>query len=845
MESLPDAALVVGSDGVIVGVNSLLEQLCGHAAGWLVGQPVEVLVPVGDRQRHEQYRRHYATEPARRRMGSAKVVALARADGHELPVDVGLAPVDAGRVLAVVREATAPVRVESDLRQRARLLDAIGQAVVATDLQGRIEYWNTGAERLYGWSATEVVGRDILEVTPSHESVPAGQQIMDQLRRGKSWTGEFTVQNRHGRRFPVWVVDTPFFDQHGELAGVIGVSSDISDLREAQQAAQRRARQQHAVAELGQEVLDAHDLDAVLRRGCEVVADELDVELVKVLELDPAGQQLVLRAGLGWRPGTVGHAQVAASRDSQAGFTLEQDGPVVVADAEHETRFTLPSLLVDHGVASGISVVIPRVEERFGVLGAHSLAPRRFSEGDAAFVQSVANVLGAAVDRHAATRELERLALSDALTGLANRTLLLDRLTQTLARAATPTGGVALAVADVAGFQLINDALGRSGGDRLLVQLAARLQQIVPAAASVARIGDDEFVVLVDDLATELTTAGAQALALTQRLEQQLAGHYDLDGQEVFARVRIGVAVRDRDGTDAEVLLRGAETALAETKQPGARPVRLYQPGMDQQAAEQLALINALQHATEHDEFFVVYQPKIDLRTGALFGLEALVRWAHPRRGVLSPAAFLDTAERADLLGPLGQQVLEIACYRTAQLPLAPTTPPPAVGVNISAPQLLAAGFVKTVDRALDATGLAADRLVLEVTERAIISDHERALHVLGRLRDRGIRIALDDFGTGYSSLTHLAEFPLDLLKIDRSFTARLTEPGRARAIVEATLTLAHTLGITCIAEGVETPTQAKTLTRLGCELAQGYLWARPLDDTGLDAWLTGRLPPD
>jgi EAL domain-containing protein (putative c-di-GMP-specific phosphodiesterase class I) len=305
----------------------------------------------------------------------------------------------------------------------------------------------------------------------------------------------------------------------------------------------------------------------------------------------------------------------------------------------------------------------------------------------------------------------------------------------------------------------------------------------------------------------------------------------------VFVSARLGVAVRNGED-DGAALLRKAEAAARQAKERATR-CALYEPDVDSRVGRQLALINELRHALVGDELRVVYQPEIDLRTGELFGIEALVRWQHPTRGLLSPAAFLETADRAGLLGRIGEQVLRTACRHVADLSARhPQLTRLALAVNVAADQLVEPGFANLVDEVLADAGLEPARLYLEITEGAIIEDHDRTLRTLEQLHERGVHIALDDFGTGFSSLTHLHRFPLDLLKVDRSFVDRVVQGGRARTIVEATVALAHTLGLRCVAEGVETEEHLDELDALGCDIGQGYLWSKPLAPAELERWI-------
>ena len=838
--STVNAVVLFDDEGRCLDANPAAQELTGYALKDMLSVPLTSAMIEEDRPRFD------AAWPEFVARGQAQGRYVIRRRTGEL-IDIeyqAVANVRPGVHLATVRNITAELRAQADLEFQAKVLDSAGEAIIVTDTGGRVEYWNAQAERLYGWRAEEVLGRDIREVTPVQSAIPRGREVRDVLGRGEIWSGELSVRNRHGSVFPIWTTSTPLVDDQGRLTGVIGVSRDISELRRAQEQVQRRVEQQEVVAELGQELLDVRDLDVVLRRACEVLAEVLDVEFAKVLELTDEGQGLWLRAGVGWDPGVVGWEKQSADPDTQAGCTLRSDEPVVVADPAEEQQFVAPPLLADHAVASGISVVIPCEQRTYGVLGVHSRRVRAFTRDDAIFVRNIANVVGAAVDRHEATVELERLALFDPLTGLANRTLLLDRLDRLLARLPDGPGRVSVLLADLDGLKLINDALGRLAGDELLIEVARRVSSLAPKGSTVARVGDDEFVLVVEHETADAALTGSRSLELARRIEAVIADHYELHGREVFVTAYLGIAVQ-AVGDDAQALLRKADAASRSAKQRSQDRVAMYEPDVHGEVGRELELINELQHALVGDEFLVVYQPEIDLRTGRLFGVEALVRWNHPTHGILPPAAFLDTADRTGLLDPIGRRVLREACLHTAGVRRRfPQLADLVVAVNVAADQLVEPGFVGYVQTVLDQSGLPAEALFLEITEGAIIEDHDRTLVSLEQVRELGVQIALDDFGTGFSSLTHLHRFPIDLIKIDRSFVDRVLEGGTARTIVEATIGLARTLGLRCVAEGVETAEHLAELEALGCDIGQGYLWSRPLLPADLDEWLHGRLRP-
>ena len=422
--------------------------------------------------------------------------------------------------------------------------------------------------------------------------------------------------------------------------------------------------------------------------------------------------------------------------------------------------------------------------------------------------------------RRAQEAELRRRTLYDELTGLPNRTLVLDRLERAISAADQSPTRVAVLVLDLDRFKLVNNVHGHAVGDQLLRRIAMRLQEAVGAENSVGRLGSDEFVVVCEEL-----PSAATAVTVAARVEAALAEPFDVDGVELFAPASVGVAMAI-DGGGAEELLRDALTAMTLAKERGRARTEIYDEGMHRGTVARLHADRDLRHALDRDELRLHYQPEVDLHSGEDVGAEALVRWAHPERGLVPPAEFIGLAEDTGLIVPIGAWVLGVALRQVAAWRQA-CVGPPVVSVNISVRQLGAPGFADGVCRAIESVGVEPSALCLELTESSLME--AGAVPVLRDLRDMGIGLSLDDFGTGYSSLVYLRRFPLDHLKIDRQFVAGLRTGSQDTAIVSAIIDLAHALGLTVVAEGVETDEQLTLLREMGCDVGQGYLWSRPV----------------
>jgi diguanylate cyclase (GGDEF)-like protein len=425
--------------------------------------------------------------------------------------------------------------------------------------------------------------------------------------------------------------------------------------------------------------------------------------------------------------------------------------------------------------------------------------------------------------------ELAHAAEHDVLTGLGNRV----RLAQ-IAGAGALESGRALVLVDLDGFKAINDTFGHAAGDRVLRAVADRLRDAVRAQDLVVRLGGDEFAAL-------LSTADERvSRAVACRFHDALEEPLEIDGRTIFVRASVGIAVAAANESLA-ALLPHADAAMYQAKRSGgADQISVFDPKSHHHILENLALASDLRGALTRRELVLHYQPIVDMATRRTVGLEALVRWQHPERGMVPPGIFIPLAEQGGLMPEIGQWILEGAC-REALTWCAPGAKPPSVSVNLSVRQLQDPDFLDRFDAALERSGLPLDRLVLEVTETALATEHETIRAQLDELRRRGVRVYIDDFGTGYSSLGYIRDLPLDGVKLDQAFARDLTTSPQAWAVAQAIVALLDNLKLTLIAEGVESAAQLAQLRSLGCEYAQGYYFARPQAPDALD----DRLRPD
>ena len=445
-----------------------------------------------------------------------------------------------------------------------------------------------------------------------------------------------------------------------------------------------------------------------------------------------------------------------------------------------------------------------------------------------------------AVERARFERQLDYQALHDSLTGLPNRLLLLDHLELALKRAEGTSCRVAVLFIDVDRFKLINDILGHGSGDRILIETAQSIEAIIRPGDTVGRFGADEFAVVCDGVEGEHDVG-----MIAERIAQALADPVLIGGREVFVSASIGIGLSSGKGAamDAEDLVRSAEVALDRAKEHGGSRWELYDPDMQRRALRRLEMEHDLYRAIERDELLVLYQPQVRCDDGVLAGVEALVRWRHPTRGLIGPQEFVPLAEETGLITTIGAWVLEQACRQGHAWAEQRPADPLKVSVNLSVLQLTQPDLAAEVTSVLSSAALAPHELCLEVTETTMMKDPAATLATLLELKRLGVQVGIDDFGTGYSSLAYLSRLPIDLLKIDRSFIVSLDTPDNSR-IVSALISLSHALGLTVVAEGVEDPAHVTALTELGCDIAQGYLFGKALPATEITRFLgkSGRM---
>jgi diguanylate cyclase (GGDEF)-like protein/PAS domain S-box-containing protein len=790
---------------VRVGIQQWTILMVIYAIGWGPTLAIGLLVGVADNL-HESGSK--ATMPA-------LVWSVTGIAAGQLAIATGLAPsllsdslVNGLAVLAAVglgftilllgwttREKESAERETRASEERFRaLVQHSSDVIIVVDADGRVTYASPALERVLGYDLADIVGSQANELM--HE------EDRDAIARSATASANFALftgrtelrlleKNGKARWFDASV--TNLLDDPG-VRGLVANLRDIDDRvadRSALAEANERFRSAFEEAPIGMALAD---LDGQLFR--------VNASMAKMLGYD--SEELL-------------------------GVHVSQ----ITDPEDHDSSNAEMRRLVAGEIDSY------RLEKRYmradgnTIWAALSVSLVRSSDGEPLYqIGQIEDI----TERKAISERLTHAAIHDPLTGLPNRTLLGDRLGLALGRARRNGGDVGVIFLDLDRFKFINDSLGHVTGDELLKILAARLRTVIRPSDTVARFGGDEFVVLCEEM-----EGTAAVMDVAQRVADAIALPVSFTGQEIFVTASLGVAVSSSPVAGADELLRDADAAMYRAKDLGRARIVLFDEEARTDAMRHVQTDAALHHALERGEFDVYYQPLVALETGLVTGFEALVRWCHPSDGLVVPGDFIPLAEETGLIVPIGLWVLEEACRQTvAWQQRRPNGRPLSINVNLSARQLGEPTLPDELESILARTGIDPELVVLELTESTLISDTESATRSLHALRDRGVQIAVDDFGTGYSSLAHLKRFPLRALKVDQTFVDGLgTEPDDT-SIVTAVVSLAHSLGLAAVAEGLETPQQLAALRTIGCDFAQGNLFGRPQP-----ARVLGDLPAD
>ena len=720
----------------------------------------------------------------------------------------------------LVRRLTRFARSGETRFRRSFSDSSVAMALVSQD--GGFMDVNDALCRLLGYERAALLTMSPFDVSPPEDAAQTRARLEQLAVTGVPQRFEKRCLRSSGES--VWSSVDATLIQDSATTYFLLQAQDVTERKLAHERLHRLARQQSAVAALGRDGLASSDLDGLFERAVAALCAVLGAPMSAILR-DTNDARVSLEASCGWEVDKALHRAIPAGPHTKAGHVLRHGDPVVIADTEQDHRLDISESSRHEGVRGAVAVAIPGRDGQWGVLSVYSREPREFAVDEVDFISAVGHVLSAAIERHDREEASRHHALHDPLTGLPNRTLLLDRLTHAIRRTRDPDSNVAVLLLDLDRFKIVNDSLGHEAGDRLLIALAPRLRDALGPSDTIARLGGDEFAVVCEDV-----RGPRAAIEITERLQAAVRNPLVVDAHQHFLHASIGVVLAERTHVRPDELLRDADAAMYLAKERGRGRFELFDEQLRHRVVGRLQTESELRVAIERHEIEPYYQPLVNLETRQIIGVEALARWRHPTQGVIGPNDFIDIAEETGLIGELGQQMLQRACHDVATWQARyPEHRRMQVCVNVSGKQLADQSFPARVAELIRSCELTPGTLGLEITETILLEEAQAPTSVLAGLREHGIRLLLDDFGTGYSSMSYLNRFSLDTLKIDRSFVAGILDRPCDTAIVNATIQMAKAIGMVTVAEGVEHAEQAECLQELGCQYAQGYLFAKPM----------------
>jgi diguanylate cyclase (GGDEF)-like protein len=620
-------------------------------------------------------------------------------------------------------------------------------------------------------------------------------------------------------------------DESGNVARLDGIARDVTDLKEQEQRIARLSRIHAVLSGINAAIVRIRDRQKLFEEACRIAVEHGGFGIAWVGTLDPQTLDVVPAACAG----VEAESLLANSRNSAradaplgqgiVGRAVRERRAVYSNDitAEHSQGGARRREAIRRGYRSLVSLPLVVEDQVVGSMSLFAKEPNFFDDEEIKLLTELADDISFALEHIAKQDKLNYLAYYDQLTGLPNRTLFQERVNQLLEAERESSGKAALLVLDLKRFGSVNNTYGRQTGDNLLKLVAERLENALTSGESLARIESNCFAVMLRDVKHESDVAHA----LEQGMLAALSQPFPVAGEELRLSAQAGIALFPADGADAESLFRNADAALKKAKNSGD-PYLFYAPQMNARVAEQLKLENDLRNALAADQYALHYQPKFDLASGTMVGMEALIRWKHPERGMVSPVHFIPVLEETGMILEVGRWALERAALDHAAWSAAGLQVP-RIAVNVSPAQLRRRDFVTYVADALGAVDRAAERIDIEITESMLMEDIEGCIAKLKAMQVMGLHVAVDDFGTGYSSLSYLARLPINSLKIDRSFIIQMSKSPEQMAIVSTVISLARALNLRVVAEGVETEEQANLLRLLRCDEVQGYLFGRPV----------------
>jgi diguanylate cyclase (GGDEF)-like protein/PAS domain S-box-containing protein len=731
-----------------------------------------------------------------------------------------------------IQDITDRVRTEQALRASEERFRSIAEAtqewIWEIDADGLYTFCSPAVEAILGVPPERMIGTHCLDLVSENIRQSVIQQLERGMKEKRGWR-DWVLHLRHAAGGIRWIDSNalPLLDHAGKVIGFRGVARDITHHRTQQERIARLSRIQAVLGGINSTIVRVRERRELLRETCRIAIQQGGFRMAWIGLVENGARKVTPLVWEGFEQGYLQEmGRLLANCDDHpgpVGEVLRHKKMVVMNDIETATDAPLKHQALVRGYRSQMAMPLVVEDQVVGVLVLYAPEAGFFDFEETKLLKDLAGDISFALDYIGKEEKLTYVSYYDTLTGLANRQLFFDRLAQSLQSARAERRQLAVMIIDLRRFKRVNDTLGRSAGDRVLKELANRLQRTISEAATPARISGDRFAVVVPNL------PGTQvARWIDEWIVNSFAEPIVIEDIELRTTVKIGIALYPGDADTAETLFLNAEAALKRAKD-AAEPYLFYSAEINSRVAQRLRLESRLRKAVNQHEFVLHYQTKVDLATRRIRGLEALIRWQDPDFGLVSPHDFVPLLEESGMIVEVGRWVFEQAVADTARWKFARLNVP-RVAVNVSEVQLRQTNFVATVLAALGGPALPhATGIDVEITESMIAENTGANMQKLQRLREAGVQIFMDDFGTGYSGLSQIAQLPLDALKIDRAFVVGMTISAEHMAIVSTIINLARALRIGVVAEGVETEEQAARLLELGCDEAQGFLFSRPM----------------
>lgn len=825
IEQASDGIFISDAEGNFVMVNTRGCELLGYAPGEIIGKNGKVTYLDPEAVLHTQRMQAVAAGKDLRFERMIK-----RKDGTAFPAEISLKMLDNGMVQVIFHDITERRRNEQTLINERSLLrtlvDALPDIVFTKDAAGRFTMCNLATVRHLGMAReADAIGKSVFDVYPAELARRYNDDDQRALADNPVLNREEIGFDEAGRQQWYLTIKVPLRDAAGNVTGMVGVSREITERKEHEQKIARLSRIQSMLSGINSCIVRVRTRDELFREACRIATD-LGAFPVALIGLAGPGPTLEPVAWGGDGEAILSALQVSP-RGSPAGVAMkalmEQRTAIDNDITLNPDIDPIRTEAIARGCRSAIGLPLFREKEIVGVFLLYGREKNLFDAEEIKLLEELAGDVSFSLTFIKQQEKVDYLAYFDPMTGLPNRSLFFDRLARQLASAERERSSVALILLDIDRFRMVNDTLGRQAGDMLLQLVSQRIKESVRDEDTVARTGADGFAIAVagswriQDVAHLMET----------RSRALFAKPFTLNGEELRMSATAGVAVFPGDAANQENLVANAEAALRSAKQQNV-PLLFYGPEMNAQAADSLRIENRLRRALERKELVLWYQPKVDLKTGRVTGMEALMRWQDPETGMVPPMKFIPVMEQTGMILDAGAWALTQVAV-DSRLWVSQGINPPRIAVNVSPIQLRQKDFVAQVIEACDAAENAGGCLDLEITESVIMENVDAIIPKLQTIRGLGVQMYIDDFGTGYSSLAYIARLPIHALKIDRSFVVGMTQSEESLNIVNSVISLAHSLKLRVVAEGVETEAQAALLGQLNCDEFQGYLISKPV----------------